>query len=300
MKEKSLPAGLIEEEKIAHIGLAGDVWRRFRRNKLALVGMGIILFMILVAIFAPWIALTTPEKINYELVGEFHPPSLKHPFGTDELGRDYFSRAVWGARISLGIGFTAMLIAVSIGTIYGLIAGYYGGMVDNIMMRFVDMMLAFPTFFLILTVEAVLDKPSIFIVMAVIGLFSWMGVARLVRGEVLKLKEMDFIQSARALGAGDMRIILKHLLPNSMGPVIVAATLKIGTAILIEAGLSFLGLGVQPPTPSWGNMLKYAQENMFKAPWLAIFPGILIVITVLGFNFLGDGLRDSLDPKLRE
>jgi len=146
----------------------------------------------------------------------------------------------------------------------------------------------------------VLDKPSIFIVMAVIGLFSWMGVARLVRGEVLKLKEMDFIQSARALGAGDMRIILKHLLPNSMGPVIVAATLKIGTAILIEAGLSFLGLGVQPPTPSWGNMLKYAQENMFKAPWLAIFPGILIVITVLGFNFLGDGLRDSLDPKLRE
>jgi peptide/nickel transport system permease protein len=207
---------------------------------------------------------------------------------------------LFGARVSLEVGFSAMLVAVTFGTIYGAISAFYGGWVDAAMMRFVDMMLSFPTFFLILTVEAVTNNFSIVVIMLVIGMLSWMGVSRLVRGQILSLRERDFVSAARALGAEDGRIIWRHLLPNALAPVIVAATLAIGDNILTEAGLSYLGLGVQIPTPSWGNSLQNALDpETLAAPWLIVIPGLLIVLTVVAFNFVGEGLRDALDPKTR-
>ena len=227
------------------------------------------------------------------------PPSLQHPLGTDELGRDVLSRMIWGSRISLKVGFVAVGIAIFIGVIVGAVAGYYGGWVDAVLMRFVDMMLCFPAFFLILAVIAILE-PSIYNIMAVIGLTSWMGVARLVRAEFLRIREMDFVKAARSIGASDFRIIFRHILPNAMSPVLVAATLGVAGAILTESALSFLGIGVQPPTPSWGNMLTAGKDNMEIAWWLSVFPGLAILVTVLGYNLLGEGLRDLLDPRLKE
>ncbi|MDI1472511.1 MAG: ABC transporter permease [Thermodesulfovibrio sp.] len=268
--------------------------KRVLKNKFAVAGLIFIFIVFFIAIFANNIAPYDPYKINVYKVLE--PPSKEHILGTDELGRDVLSRIIYGARVSLKVGFIAMGIAILTGTILGLIAGYYGGFIDTIIMRFVDVMLAFPTLFLILAVVAVLE-PSIYIIMVVIGLTGWMDVARLVRAEVLSLKEREFVLAARAIGASSGRIIFKHILPNAIYPVIVAATFSVGGAILIESGLSFLGLGIQPPEPSWGGILSVGKDYITVAWWMSLFPGIAIFLTVLSFNLLGEALRDALDPK---
>ncbi len=281
-----------------HVSLTQDAWRRFRRNPLALIGLAVVLVLVLGAIFAPVLGHYDPDALDMNLIGTPTPPAWVHPFGTDADGRDYFSRALFGGRISLEVGFVAMLVAVSVGTIYGAVAGFYGGAVDFAMMRFVDVMLSFPSFFLILTVEALTNQFSILVIMLVIGLLSWPSVSRLVRAQVLSLRERDFIVAATASGANDGRIIARHLVPNALAPVIVAATLAIGDNILTESGLSYLGLGVQIPTPSWGNMLQKALDpQTLSAPWLIAIPGLLIMTTVLAFNFMGEGLREALDPR---
>ncbi len=256
----------------------------------------VIVFLVFLAFFGPYITPYDPYKIDVNSV--LLPPSVKHPFGTDDLGRDVLSRMILGARVSVEVGLVAVGISTAIGTVLGAISGYYGGWVDYVMMRFVDIMLCFPTFFLILAVIAFLE-PSILNIMVVIGLTSWMGVARLVRAEFLSLKEREFVLAARALGASDLRIIFFHILPNAMGPVYVSFTLGMGAAILTESALSFLGIGVQPPMPSWGNMLTLGKENLEVAWWLNVFPGLAILITVLSFNLISEVLRDYFDPRTR-
>lgn len=263
---------------------------------MAIAGGFIVVFLFIVSILAPWISPFDPNAIG--LANVLLPPSVHHPFGTDQLGRDVFSRMIYGAGISLKVGFVATGIAIVIGTILGALAGYYGRWVDAVIMRFVDIMLCFPTFFLILAVIAFLE-PSIWNIMIVIGLTGWMGVTRLVRADFISLKERDFVQAARVIGAGDLRIIFLHILPNAMASVIVTATLGIAGAILTESALSFLGIGVQPPTPSWGNILTAGKDNIDIAWWLSLYPGLAILITVLGYNLLGEGIRDELDPRLR-
>ena len=271
-------------------------WRRFKKNRLAVI-CGIIVFLLFaIAVLAPLIAPYDPSAIDVKHVLE--PPSSKHPFGTDDLGRDILSRVIHGSWISLQVGFVAVGIATIIGIIFGALSGYYGGWVDRISMRFVDIMLAIPTFFLILAVIAFLE-PSIWNIMIVIGVTSWMGVARLVRAEFLSLKEREFVLAARALGASDFRIIFRHILPNAMSPVLVSAVLGIAGAVLIESALSFLGIGVQPPTASWGNILTIGKDNIEIAWWISVFPGLAIFVTVLAYNLLGEGIRDSIDPRLK-
>lgn len=271
-------------------------WRRFRSNPLTLWGFGLIAFLIVAAIVAPWI--TPHNPLDQNLLDRLKPPSSAHWFGTDELGRDVFSRILVGIRVSLAIGAMSAVISISIGTLIGLISGYWRGWVDAILMRLVDIVLCFPTLFLILMILAVLDKPNIYMIMAVIGLTSWAGLARLVRGEVLSMRERDFMLVAKGLGLSPIRILLVHLLPNVISPVLVAATLTVGGAILTESGLSFLGLGVQPPLASWGNILTSGKDFIHVAWWLSLFPGLAILITVLAFNLMGEGLRDVLDPRL--
>ncbi len=255
-----------------------------------------IVFIFLIAGTASFLAPYDPGKTEVSM--KLKPPSLLHYLGTDQLGRDVFSRMLFGSRISLSVGFVAVGISIFIGILVGAVAGYYGGWVDPLLMRFVDTMLCFPSFFLILTVVALMG-PSILNIMIVIGVTSWMGTARFVRAEFLSLRERDFTQAARALGVRDFRIIFRHILPNALAPVFVSATLKVASAILIEAGLSFLGFGVQPPRPSWGNILTEGRTYIFDAWWLTVFPGLAILIIVLSFNLLGEGLRDALDPRLR-
>ena len=275
------------------------MWRlflsRFLENRLALLSAIFLFSLFIISIFAPWLSPYDPFKIDVNAI--LMPPSPSHPLGTDMLGRDVLSRLIFGARISLKVGFVAVGIATIIGTILGAIAGYYGGVVDAIIMRFVDIMLCFPSFFLILAVIAFLE-PSIWNIMVVIGLTSWMGVTRLVRAEFLSLKERDFVLAARALGASDVRIIFKHIMPNAMAPVLVSATLGIPGAILTEAALSFLGIGVQLPTPSWGNMLTAGKDNLEIAWWLSLFPGLAILLTVLAYNLLGEGIQDALNIRI--
>lgn len=271
------------------------IWKRFRKNPLSVAGVVIITALASIAILAPVVAPHSPTAINVYNV--LSPPSLEHPLGTDELGRDVLSRMIWGSRVSLKVGFIAVGIAISIGTFLGAIAGYYGGRIDALLMRFVDIMLAFPTFFLILAVIAIVE-PSISTIMIVIGLTGWMDVSRLVRAEFLTLKERDFISAAKAFGATDFRIIFRHIIPNALSPVFVAATFGIAGSILIESGLSFLGLGVQPPDPSWGNILTSGKDNITVAWWLSLFPGMAILVTVLSYNLVGEGLRDAIDPRL--
>ncbi len=271
-------------------------WRRFKSNPLTLVGSAMIVALVLVAVVAPWIAPHDP--LRQDLLMRLQAPSHVHWFGTDELGRDVFSRILVGTRISLSIGFAVAFISISIGTLYGLVSGYWRGAIDGTLMRFVDIMLCFPTLFLILMVLAVMEKPNITMVMLVIGLTSWPGLARMVRGEVLSVRERDYVLVAQGLGLSTPRLLFAHILPNVISPVIVAATLTVGSAILTESGLSFLGLGVQPPTPSWGNILTSGKDFIHIAWWLSLFPGVAILFTVLAFNLIGEGLRDVLDPRL--
>lgn len=277
--------------------LATEFWRRLRANRLAVAGAIVVVVLFLVSFLAPWLAPYDPAFIDVKSVLE--GPSTAHLLGTDNLGRDVLSRMIWGSRISLKVGFVAVGIATLIGVFLGAVAGYYGGWVDAVIMRFVDLMLCFPAFFLILAVIAILE-PSIWNIMIVIGVTGWMGVARLVRAEFLTLKGREFVLAAKALGANDGRIIFGHVLPNAMAPVLVSATLGVAGAILTESALSFLGIGVQPPTPSWGNILTEGKDNISIAWWLSLYPGLAILITVLGYNLLGEGIRDSLDPRLRE
>lgn len=263
---------------------------------MALAGSCVVILLFLVSLLAPWIAPYDPHEIDLQKV--LSAPSRDHILGTDQLGRDVLTRMIWGSRISLKVGFVATGIAILIGTVLGAVAGYYGRWVDAVIMRFVDIMLCFPTFFLILAVIALLE-PSIWNIMIIIGITGWMGITRLVRADFISLKERDFVLAARAIGASDLRIIFVHILPNAMASVLVAATLGVAGAILTESALSFLGIGVQPPTPSWGNILTAGKDNIDIAWWLSLYPGLAILITVLGYNLLGEGIRDSLDPRLR-
>ncbi|QXE92372.1 ABC transporter permease [Geomonas subterranea] len=271
-----------------------EFWQRFTANRFATGGLVVIVVLFLLSLAAGVVTPYRPDTIDAWHV--LLPPSASHWFGTDELGRDVFTRVVYGARVSLKVGFVAVGIAVVIGTVIGLFAGFYGGWIDSVLMRLVDIMLCFPTFFLILAVIAMLE-PSIWYIMVIIGLTGWMGVARLVRAEVLSLKSRDFILAARVLGASDLRIIFRHILPNALSPVLVSATLGVAGAILTESALSFLGIGVQPPTPSWGNILTSGKDYIEFAWWLSLFPGVAILVTVLSYNLVGEGIRDALDPR---
>ena len=272
------------------------LWQRLRHNRMAMIGAVIVLVMFVLAMAAPLLG-RDPGAIDIAV--RLQAPNWHHPLGTDDLGRDVLTRILFGARISLLVGFVAVGIATAIGIALGAVAGYYGRWVDTLLMRFVDIMLCFPTFFLILAVIAFLD-PSIWNIMIIIGLTGWMGVARLVRAEFLSLRERDFVMAARAIGANDARIIFRHILPNALSPVLVSATLGVAGAILTESALSFLGIGVQPPTPSWGNMLIAGKQTLGTAWWLSVFPGLAILVTVLGYNLLGEGIRDALDPRIRD
>jgi peptide/nickel transport system permease protein len=267
-----------------------------KRHFLFFLGAGIVLFMAFLALFAPFLSPYSPTEPNVDMI--LLSPSSEHLLGTDAIGRDIFTRLLYGARVSLWVGFIAVGISSLIGVTLGLISGYFGGIVDEIIMRIVDIMLCFPSFFLILAVIAFLE-PSMTNIMIVIGLTSWTGLTRLVRAETLSLRERDFILATRLSGAGKARILFVHILPNTLAPVLVSATLGIAGAILVESSLSFLGLGVQPPYPSWGNMLLDGKDVLSNAPWLSLFPGLAIFITVLGYNLLGESLRDIFDPRLK-
>ena len=271
--------------------------RVLRRNAMFILGLIIVLGVTFATVFAPLIAPFDPNELHLDAI--LKAPCAEFPLGTDRLGRDVLSRLLYGGRVSLWVGFVAVGISISIGALLGLVSGYFGGLVDEIVMRFVDIMLCFPSFFLILAVVAFLE-PSLFNIMVVIGLTSWMGVARLVRAETLTLREREFVSAARLAGTSTWRIMTRHILPNAMAPVTISAILGIGGAILIESGLSFLGLGVQPPQASWGNMLMDGKSVIEEASWLSLFPGLAILITVLGYNLLGESLRDFLDPRLKK
>jgi peptide/nickel transport system permease protein len=269
---------------------------RFAYRRSSLAGGCAVLLILLAVVAGPFLDPHSAIAIDHRFMGYPQPPSADHLLGTDLLGRDVLSRALSGGRVSIAIGFTAMCIAVVFGTLYGAIAGAAGGPLDAAMMRIVDALFSFPTFFLIITVEALTNQFAVGIIVLILGLLSWMGVARLVRAEVLSLRGRDFIEAARALGVSPARLILRHLIPNALAPVIVAATLSIGDNILAETGLSYLGLGVQPPTASWGNMLQDALLPAAReAPWMVLTPGILIVATLVAFALLGDGLRAAID-----
>jgi peptide/nickel transport system permease protein len=275
--------------------LISVIGKRFSRNTLSVIGAAVVLSLITISLLAPFLSPYDPTTIDVYNV--LSPPGKAHWLGTDELGRDLLSRIIWGSRVSLKVGFVAVSIALMIGILVGSVAGFYGGKVDALLMRFVDIMLAFPTFFLILAVIAILE-PNIYTIMAVIGVTGWMDVARLVRAEFLSLKERDFVDAGRAIGISNARLIFRHILPNALSPVFVAATFGVAGAILTESGLSFLGLGVQPPDPSWGNILTSGKDNIEIAWWLSLYPGLAILITVLSYNLVGEGLRDALDPRL--
>ena len=273
-----------------------ELLRDVARNRLALTGLIILIPMFLCAIFAPLVSPHNP--VEPDLKNVLAGPSLSHPFGTDMLGRDVLSRVIYGSRISLLVGFVSVGIATLIGLVLGALSGYYGGVIDELIMRFVDLMMCFPTFFLILAVIAFLE-PSIWNIMVVIGLTGWMGISRLVRAEFLSIKGKEFVLAARAQGLPNRKIIFGHVLPNALAPVYVVATLGVGGAILTESALSFLGIGVQPPTASWGNILAQAKDNIEIAWWLSLYPGLAIFLTVMGYNLLGEGLSDILDPRRR-
>ncbi len=284
-----------------HETMTSMVWRRFRRHPGALVGAAVLTVLVLSVVlvsFSPY----DPELSDVR--NRLQPPSLKHPFGTDPLGRDLLTRVLYGGRISMWVGLLVVVITLLIGVPIGALAGYFGGRVDNVLMRFTDAMLSLPSLLVLILLSAILrevDVPllqrnNVLTIAFVIGILSWMTVARLVRAAFLTLRPKEFVVAARSVGAGDVRIMVRHILPNAVGPIIVESTLEIGYAIMEEAGLSFLGFGIMPPTPSWGNLLSNAQEHLTKHPWLAIFPGLMIFLTIIAVNYIGDGLRDAFDP----
>ena len=277
------------------------VWRRFRRHPGAIAGtivLGVIIVAVLLAPLSPY----DPEASD--LSARFQPPSLQHPMGTDALGRDLLTRVLYGGRVSLTVGFLVVAISLAIGVPIGALAGFYGGRLDSILMRLTDIFLSMPAFLVLILLSAILrevdaplfERNNVLTIAVVIGVLSWMTFSRLVRAAFLTIREMDFVTAARCVGASSRRIIVAHILPNAIGPIIVEATLGLGYAIIEESGLSFLGFGIQPPTPSWGNLLSNAQEYLTKYPWLAIFPGLMIFLTIISVNYIGDGLRDAFDP----
>lgn len=270
--------------------------RRFMQHRLGVWASIVLLLIVAIVVTGPLWFISRDQAFRPDVTAINSRPSTTHPFGTDELGRDILARIIYGGRISLLVGLLAMLVAISAGTLLGALSGYFGGMVDNIIMRITDVMLSIPGIFLIIALTVFLGSSMQTIILA-IGFLNWMAVARVVRAEFLSLKEQDFVLAARCVGVRDRRIMMQHILPNAMPAVIVAATLTVGAAILTETAVSYLGLGIQPPTPSWGNMLKNAQDLIWTAPWAAVFPGAMIFITTLCLNFMGDAFRDALDPK---
>lgn len=272
------------------------VWKRFCRNKLAVVGLIILVIFVLAAVFAPFLTPYDPNRSN--LRERNQPPSKDHPFGTDDMGRDILARTLYGGRISLSVGLVSVGISLSIGVILGAIGGYFGGWVDTLIMRIADIFYSFPFLILAITISAIFG-PSIYNTMIILGVLSWPGPARLLRAEFLKLKTTDFVSAATALGAKPGRVMFRHILPNAFSPLLVSATLQVASSILSEAGLSFLGLGVPPPAPSWGNMLNRARplHILSGMPWMWIPPGLAVFVVVLSINFVGDGLRDAFDPR---
>ncbi len=301
--DQTLGVAAPEDAAVASANLDGEqgttgprrpsVWRRFARHRLALISFCLIVVFALIGLLATWIMPYDPYAQVYDPT---LLPSAAHWLGTDELGRDELSRIILGARVSLGISLGATLVAVVLGLLVGAMAGYRGGLVDNLLMRFVDLVLAFPALFLILIVAATVGVSVIWIIL-LIGVFSWQYLARLARAEFLQIKELDYVQAARALGAPSRRIIWRHILPNAMGPIIVSTTFILAGALYVEAVLDFLGFGISPEIPSWGNLLNGAQDTFYVAPQLAIVPGVLLTLAILCLNFIGDGLRDALDPR---
>jgi peptide/nickel transport system permease protein len=278
-------------------GQSQEVWRRLKRNRAATVGGIIVLLFVAIAILAPLISPYPPNE--GDLTKRLNPPNREHLLGTDPLGRDLLSRVIYGARISLQIQVVAVCIAMAIGTLLGMVGGYYGGKLDHLIMRIMDILLAFPGIFLAISIIAVLG-PGLVNLMLAAGIYSVPQFARIVRGSVLSLKEKEFIEAARAVGENDLNILFRYLLPNSIAPIIIQTTLRMATVLLTASGLSFLGLGVQPPTAEWGAMLSNARAYLVTAPHVATVPGLAIMLVVMGFNLFGDGLRDSLDPRLRD
>lgn len=296
--EQTLAEGIILRE---HESMGTMVWRRFRRHPGAVAGAIVLSVIVLAAIFA---FLSPYDPNQSDILNRLQPPSWGHPFGTDALGRDLLTRCLYGGRISIFVGLTVVLITLVIGVPIGAIAGFFGGWIDNALMRIIDAFLSLPSLLVLILLSAILreidapilKKNSVITISLVIGILSWMTVARLVRAVFLTGREMDYVNAARALGAGSILIMVSEILPNGFGPIIVESTLEIGFAIMEESGLSFLGFGIQPPTASWGTLLSNAQEHLTTHPWLAIFPGLMIFFTIISVNYIGDGLRDALDP----
>jgi len=285
----------------SHETMVSLTWRRFRRHPGAMAG-AIVLILVALAISLAHLSPYDPEVSDIK--NRYQPPSLEHPFGTDGLGRDLMTRVLYGGRVSMSVGLMVMTITLIIGIPVGALAGYYGGWIDNVHMRIIDATLALPSLMVLILLGAILREANlpfvksnnVLTIAAVLGLLAWPTTARLVRAVFLTVREMEYVEAARALGASAMRIIRSEILPNSLGPIIVESTLEIGYAIMEESGLSFLGFGIMPPTPTWGNMLNSAQEHLVEYPWLAIFPGLMIFLVIISINYIGDGLRDALDP----
>ena len=299
-KERELAFGTNKGLR-AHEGMLSIIWRRFRSHPGA-IASSVVLFVLLAAVILVSFSPYDPEASN--ISRRLEPPSLEHPFGTDPLGRDLLTRVLYGGRVSLRVGFMVVVITLSIGIPVGAVSGYFGGRIDNILMRITDTALSLPPLLVLILLSAMLremempflQRNNVLTIALAIGLLSWMTVARLVRATFLSVREMEFITAAHCVGASAPRIMMRHILPNAIGPIVVEGTLTVAWAIMEEAGLSFLGFGIQPPTPSWGNLLSRAQEHMTKHPWLAIFPGLMIFLTIISVNYIGDGLRDAFDP----
>jgi len=297
MSEKALETINRPKRSSPRIEYYKSVWKRLRKNKAAVVGGALILLFIVVSIVGPWLTTQSPTTVN--VLNKLQSPSGAHWFGTDNFGRDIFTRIIHGMALTLKVGFLSVAMGGSVGVVLGIVSGYYGGIIDTIIMRVMDVLLAFPGILLALAIVSVLGGSLTNVIIAV-GLFSVPAFARIVRGSTLSVRKLEYIDAVKALGATDFRIIFKHILPNVMSPIIVQATLRIATAVLTASGLSFLGLGAQPPAPEWGAMLNDGRAYMSNAPHLILFPGIMIVLVVIAFNIFGDGLRDALDPKMNK
>jgi peptide/nickel transport system permease protein len=291
--------GLMAEQ--THESLLSMVWKRFRRHPGAIAGSIVLAILMLAVLLVP---LSPYDPEHSDMPDRLEPPSWRHPFGTDSLGRDLMTRVLYGGRISLSVGILVVAITLLIGIPIGAVAGFFGGKIDNVLMRLTDTALSLPSLLILILLSAILrdidlpivERNNVLTIAFVIGILSWTTVARLVRAAYLSFREQEFVLASRSVGATKSRIIIRQILPNALGPIIVESTLEMGYAIMQESGLSFLGFGIQPPTPSWGNLLGSAQEHMTQHPWLAIFPGLFIFLTIISMNFIGDGLRDALDP----